>query len=378
MPAIAAVRLEAVASAQQSAEEVAVIEPFWREVRQQFTLDPVLMNLDNAGGSPSPVTVHEAYKRHLDQVNRLPAHYRAHFEAQITDIRRDLAQELGCEPPELTLTGGTEAPLGLAVMGIELGEGDEVISLDRGESRAQWMWDQRARREGIAVRRVELPTGATRADVLARVQAVVTPRTRVLHFAHVTTTGQLLPVGDLGRMARPRKIVTVVDGGQAVGQFPFALRELECDVYAARLDAWMMGPQGTGLLYVRSGVDVQRPDPIMAGSEAAAVAALAEALTFHRAVGPERKAARLRYLTLRWVNGLRSRPQVQIVSGEPMTTWGLGAFTINRLPAPAVVTALREKHSIVVSHDAAVRVSPNVYTSVEEIDRFIAAVRSLL
>jgi selenocysteine lyase/cysteine desulfurase len=61
-----------------------------------------------------------------------------------------------------------------------------------------------------------------------------------------------------------------------------------------------------------------------------------------------------------------------------MTTWGLGAFTINRLPAPAVVTALREKHSIVVSHDAAVRVSPNVYTSVEEIDRFIAAVRSLL
>jgi selenocysteine lyase/cysteine desulfurase len=371
------VRLRAVASPQQSAEEVAVIEPFWREVRQQFMLDPVLMNLDNAGGSPSPVTVHDAYKRHLDQLNRLPVHYRVRLAAQSADITLDLAQELGCESSEFTPSGIAEEPLHRAVAGVELREGDEVISVDL-ESAAQWLWDQRVQREGIVMRRLELPASTTLADALARAQAAFTPRTRVLQFPHVTGAGQLLPVRELGRVARLRSITTIVDGSQAVGQFPFALRELECDVYTARLDTWMMGPQGTGFLYVRSGVELRGPEPTTPGSAAAAIAALAEAITFHRAVGPERKAARLRYLTMRWINGLRSRPQVQIVSGDPVSTWGLAAFNINRLPAPGIVTTLREKHGIVVGNAGGVRVSPNVYTSVEEIDRFIAAVRALL
>ena len=396
-----------VQAGQQSAEEVAVIEPYWREVRKAFTLDPSLMNLNNGNSSPSPQIVHEAFKRHLDDANRLPVHYRTLIEQRLDAVRRELATEFGCDPAELAFTRNATESLHIAQLGLALRPGDEVLTTDQDYPRMLWLWDQRARRDGIVVKRVQFPVPTTATDLLERFERAITPRTRVMQFCHVTnTTGQLFPVRELSRLARSRGIVSIVDGAQAVGHVPFRLRDLECDLYGTSLHKWLMAPHGTGFLYVRRET-IERVWPLYAALEsvrgdirkfeeigthpAGARAAIAEALTFHRAVGADRKAARLRYLTMRWINGLRSRPQVRILSSrEPNETWGLASFAIQGVNAATVVPAMLEKHGIVISAAvnqglpgpvldySGIRVTPNIYTSIEEIDRFIAAVRSFL
>ena len=404
------VSLDALAAAgvqagQQSAEEVAVIEPYWREVRQTFTLDPSLINLNNGNSSPSPRTVHEAFKRHLDDTNRLPVHYRTLLEQRFDDVRREVATEFGCDATELAFTRNATEALHIAQLGLELQPGDEVIATDQDYPRMLWLWDQRARRDGIVVKRVQFPVPATAADLIQRFESAITPRTRVMQFCHITnTTGQLFPARELCRLARSRGIVSIVDGAQAVGHIPFQLRDLECDLYGTSLHKWLMAPHGTGFLYVRR-EGIERLWPLYAAIDsmrgdirkfeeigthpAAARAAIADALTFHRAVGADRKAARLRYLTMRWINGLRSRPQVRILSSlEPNETWGIASFAIQGVNAGAVVPAMLQKHNIVVSAAvnqglpgpvldySGIRVTPNIYTSIEEIDRFVAAVRA--
>ena len=403
LDALAAAGLQA---GQQSPEEVAVIEPYWREVRQAFTLDPSLINLNNGNTPPSPQTVHEAFKRHLDDSNRLPMHYQTLF-GRVEEVRRDLAAEFGCDPAELALTRNATESLHIAQLGLDLRPGDEVITTDQDYPRMLWLWDQRARRDGIVIKRVQFPVPTTAADLIQRFESAMTPRTRVMHFCHITnTTGQLFPVRELSRLARSRGIVSIVDGAQAVAHLPLQLRDLECDLYGTSLHKWLMAPKGTGFLYVRregierlwplyAAVDSMRGDvrkfEEIGTHPAAARAAIAEALTFHRAVGSERKAARLRYLTMRWINGLRSRPQVRILSSlEPNETWGMATFAINGVNAASLVPMMLEKHGIVVSAAvnqgvpgpvldySGIRVTPNIYTSIEEIDRFVAAIRELL
>ena len=208
------------------------------------------------------------------------------------------------------------------------------------------MWDQRARRDGIVVRRLQFPVPTTAADLLRRIEEAVTPRTKVLHVCHITNvTGQLFPVRELSRMARDRGILTIVDGAQAAGHIPVNLGELDCDVYGTSLHKWLMAPLGTGFLYVRR-ERIERLWPLQAtvagmrgnirkfediGTQpAAARAALVEALEFHRTIGVERKAARLRHLTLRWAEALGAHPRVRLLSSvEAGQTWGLATVAID-------------------------------------------------
>ena len=211
--------------AQQSPDEVAVIEPFWREVRASFALDPKLINLDNSSGSPSPRTVQESLKRHLDEVNRLPAHYGPLIGLRMDDVRRELATEFGCDPAELSTTAGAVIALGVAQSALDLQAGDEVVTTEHDHPDVLSAWDELARRGGIVVKRVTFSPPAGAADLLQRFEAALTPRTRILQFSHITrSTGQLLPVRDLSRLARSRGILTIVDGTQALGHLPFRLR----------------------------------------------------------------------------------------------------------------------------------------------------------
>lgn len=404
--------LEAVAQATaavagQASDATAQDEVYWREIRRAFVLDPALINLNNGNSSPCPQNVHDALKRHLDASNLLPVHHRGLLEQTFDAVRRQLADEFGCDPQELALTRNATEALHIAQCGVELRPGDEVVTTDQDYTRMLWAWDQRARRDGIVVRRIQFPVPANPADLVQRFERAITPRTRVLHFCHVTNgTGQLFPVRELARLARSRGIVTIVDGAQAVGHVPVNLRELECDLYGTSLHKWLMAPHGTGFLYVRReriqatwplqpalasmGGDIRKFEEI--GTQAAAArAAIPEALAFHRTIGLARKRARLVYLTRRWAMALRESPQVRILSSlDPDGSSAVAAFAVKGMRAPALVQALFDKHRIVTSAVVSqglpgpvidfegVRVTPNIYTTTEEIDAFVAAVRAEL
>jgi selenocysteine lyase/cysteine desulfurase len=405
--------LEGIEAASQSVAdrlpgEVAKDEFYWREIQLAFKLDRTLINLNNGFTCPCPRVVLESVWRYMEMINMLPVHYQGMVANNIQTIRLRMAAEFGCDPEEMALTRGASESLQIAQNGIDLKAGDEVITTEQDYPRMLTTWDQRMRREGIKVTRLQFPVPATQDDLYERFEKAITPRTKVFHFCHITNlTAQMFPVQRLSRLARSKGIVTIVDGAHALGHFPFKLRDLECDAYGVSLHKWLLAPIGNGCLYVRKEM-IPKFWPLQAAPEQqdndirkfeaigthpwAIRAALGEALAFHQAIGAERKAARLRYLTLRWANALKSHPRVKILSnlGEPPETWGVAAVNIEGIDVRALAKFLMDKYRIIsvplvggappnqVFDYQALRVSPNVYTTLEEIDTFVTAMEDAL
>jgi selenocysteine lyase/cysteine desulfurase len=388
-------------------EELAADETFWREIQFAFTLDRTLINLNNGNQCPSPTVVHDACKRYMDVSNQAPAYHRALIERNIETARRRLAEEFGADPEELAITRNASESLQIAQNGLDLKPGDEVITTEQDYGRMLTTWDQRARRDKIKITRLDFRCPTTQADLLQRFERAITPQTKVFHFCHITNqSGQLFPVRDISRLARQRGITTIVDGAHALAHFPFRLRDLEMDFYGVSLHKWLLAPLGTGLLYVRrdriastwplQAAPERRDNDIrkfeeIGTSPAATKAAINEAIAFQQAIGIERKAARLRYLTLRWANELKKDSRVVLHSSlEAGQTWGLGAVSIKGIDSNSLVPYLWDKYRIVITaigHEnikdpgfsyRALRVTPNIYTPLEEIDTFVEAMQGVL
>jgi isopenicillin-N epimerase len=404
MPSYGIEEIEAAtaAVAERTPEEVAADETYWREIQFAFTLDRTLINLNNGNQCPAPTVVHEACKRYLDWANQAPVYHRGMIERNIETARRRLAEEFGADAEEIAITRNASESLQVAQNGLDLKPGDEIVTTEQDYGRMLTTWDQRARRDKIKVTRLDFPCPTTQDDLFKRFEAAITPQTKVLHFCHITNqSGQLFPVRELSLMARRRGITTIVDGAHAMGHFPFKLRDLEMDFYGVSLHKWLLAPVGTGLLYVRKD-RIASTWPLQAAPErrdndvrkfeeigtapAGPKAAINEAVAFQQAVGLERKAARLRYLTLRWANELRKNPRVRLHSSlEPGQTWGLAVVSIDGVDSSKLVTHLWDKHRIVITavgHEnvkdpklsyRGLRVTPNIYTPLQEIDTFVQA-----
>jgi isopenicillin-N epimerase len=385
----------------RSAEDVAKDEFYWREVQHGFDLDRTLINLNNGNSCPSPRSVHTALKQYLDMSNLAPVHYRGQLEQRKEVARRRLAAEFGCEPEQLALTRNSSEALQIAQNGIDLAPGDEVLTTEQDYPRMLTTWEQRARREKIVVRKINFPVPTTQDDLYERLVSAFTPRTKVLHFCHITNlTGQHFPVKRLCAAARERGILSIVDGAHSFAQFPFALADLgEPDYFGTSLHKWLLAPHNTGFLYVRrdriaptwplTAAPARSTDDIRKFEEvgtiaAAPFAAINEALAYHQAIGVERKAARLRYLTMRWANRLRSDARVQLHSTmAPGETFGLATVGIQGLKAGDISRVLWDRYRIITSaivqpEYQGVRVTPNIYSTLEEIDTFSTALEDLL
>ena len=390
------------AAADKPAAETAADEGYWREIQQAFTLDRTIINLNNGYTCPSPRVVHEALKRYLDMSNQAPIHYMWNMlEPNIETVRRKLAVEVGCDAEELAITRNASEALQIAQLGLDLRAGDHVVTTDQDYGRMLDTWDQRVRRDKIEVTKISFPVPTTKLSELTdRISRAITPKTKVVHICHVTNlTGQLFPVRDIARMARARGIQTIVDGAHAFAHFPFRLRDLEVDYYGTSLHKWLLAPVGTGFLYVRrENIEKLWPlTPAAAGRAkdirkfeeigthpAANHNAIAEALAFHQAIGIERKAARLRYLSDRWIAKLEKNPRVKILSSRlPDQAWGLANVSLEGVDVSKAYDFLWSKYRIITAaikrtDYQGLRVTPNVYTTLEELDTFAAAIEDLL
>jgi isopenicillin-N epimerase len=394
--------------AERSPEDVAKDEFYWREIQLGFKLDRTLINLNNGFTCPTPRVVLESAWRYMEMINMLPVHYQHMVQRNIQTIRRRMAAEFGCEPEELALTRGASESLQIVQNGIDLEPGDEVITTEQDYPRMLTTWDQRKRRDGIKVTRLQFSVPTTGDDLYQRFENAISPRTKVFHFCHITNlTAQMFPVQRLARLARSKGIVTIVDGAHALGHFPFKLRDLECDAYGVSLHKWLLAPIGNGCLYVRresipkfwplQAAPARQVDDIRKfesiGTHPWAIrAALGEALAFHQAIGAERKAARMRYLTMRWINALKQYPRFKVLSdlSEPPKTWGVAAAYIEGIDVRDLAKFLMDKYRIIVVpliggvppnavfDYQAIRVSPNVYTTLEEIDTFAMAMEDAI
>lgn len=386
----------------RSPEALAEDEDFWFGIQQAFTVDRSLVNLNNGGVCPSPKVVQDAMRRYLEISNQAPVYYMWRvLEPQVEAVRIRLARTFGCDPAEMAITRNASEALEIAQLGVNLEPGDEVLTTDQDYPRMNTTWDQRHRREGIVVKMVSFPTPPPSMQYLVDMfEQAITPRTKVIHFCHITNiAGQIFPAQEICRMARERGIITIVDGAHAFAQFPFDGGAIGCDYYGCSLHKWLLAPIGTGFLYVRKD-RIEQTWPLMAAPgkmdddihkfeeigthPAANHNAIAEALTFHEGIGPERKAARLRYLRDRWMRRLEGQPGVVLnTSFDPQMSCGLANVGIEGVEPGALTQHLWKTQRIIVTpigHPACrgIRVTPNVYTTLDEVDRFAEAMETVI
>jgi selenocysteine lyase/cysteine desulfurase len=239
--------------------------------------------------------------------------------------------------------------------------------------------------------------------MVALYAANITPRTRLILVTHVINfTGQVMPVREIADMARKRGIAVMVDGAHSFAHFDFKISDLGCDYFATSLHKWLFAPHGTGLLYVRRD-KIRGLWPLMAASPkmdddirkfeqvgtrpAANTLAIAEALTFHQALGGARKEARLLYLRDIWTKRLLATGRVKMLSSlkpaPPRVTSSIAMIDVDGIDPGKLAAYLWDKHrihtaGIVFDEFRGVRVTPSVYTTLEELDRFCTVMEKVI
>jgi selenocysteine lyase/cysteine desulfurase len=375
-------------------------EVFWRTIQQAFAVDRSLVNLNNGGISPSPRPVLDALFRHWSYENELPPYTMWQvLEPQREGVRQQLARIAGVSADEIALTRNASEGLETVQLGLPLAPGDEVLTTTQDYPRMITTWKQRARREGIVLRQFPLPTPAgDSARIVALFEENLSPRTKAILVSHVIfLTGQVMPVREIVALGRKRGIPVIVDGAHSFAHLDFTLADLDCDYFGTSLHKWLTAPHGTGMLYVRkeriAGVwslmaaDEKQDGDIRKFEEigthpAAPYLAIAEAVSFHQAIGQPRKLLRLVHLRDQWVEPLTSHPRFRLHTAlGPGQAGGIALFQIEGLDSAELVKRLWDKHRIFttgIKHEEfeGIRVTPNVYTTPAEIGRFVDAVQA--
>lgn len=381
--------------------EAAMDEDYWTTIQQAFSVTRGIINLNNGGVSPSPRIVTEAFVRYTWQQEDATAYTMWQIlEPQSETIRTGLAEIFGCDAEEIAITRNASESLEILLMGMDLKTGDEVLTTTQDYGRMRTTLQQRERREGLKLNLIKVPIAPADVDDLAKpFERAITPKTRLILMSHqINLTGQIMPVRKVCEIARARGIETIVDGAHSFAQFDFKRDDLQCDYFGTSLHKWLYAPKGTGLLYVRK-EKIPKVWPLMAsedkqkndirkfeeiGTHSAAMRlAIGEAVLFHNAIGGKRKEERLRYLSRYWMNRLKDAPKVGFnTSFDPKQSCAIANFKIDGVNPTDLGAYLMAKHKIFTTpivHDefTGIRITPNVYTALWELDRFCNVVEEV-
>lgn len=381
-------------------------ERLWSTVRRQFALAPGLAYFNAGGLGPSPRPVTDALVREMSALERVceTGHERA------AAIREKLSAFLSCAPDELAITRNATEGMNVVARGLALRAGDEVLLTTHEHPGGAIPWLALAKDSGIRVNLVE--PGAGGDDSLARIAAAITPRTRVVAVSHILcTTGLCMPARQIVQLCREKGVISVLDGAQTVGQVPVDLHDLGCDFYVSSGHKWLLGPKGTGLLYIGAAArELWHPTQVGAWSDqrydldagalefrtaadvveygtrnAALVVGLGAAVDFLNTLGMERVAQRGRALAQYLRQRLEAIPALEVLTpsaaaaSASMLTF---AAKDGALDVKTWAQSLHERHRIrvrpVPEHGLkGLRVSTHIYNTYAEIDRLVAALSAL-
>jgi isopenicillin-N epimerase len=397
-PTIAALLAEVQAAtmtvAHLTPQQAAMDEDYWAIIQNSFTVTRGIINLNNGGVSPSPRIVTEALVRYIWQQEDATAYTMWQIlEPQSETIRTGLAEVFGCDREEIAITRNASESLEILLMGMDFKPGDEILTTTQDYPRMLTTLRQRERREGLKLKLIQIPIPPKNLDeITTAFERGITPRTRLILMSHqVNITGQITPVKAICEMARAKGIETIVDGAHSFAQFDFKQKDLGCDYFGTSLHKWLYSPKGTGLLFVKRD-KIEKLWPLMAAESkqasdirkfeeigthsAAPKLAIGESLLFHNGIGGKRKEARLRYLSRYWMNRLKDVPKVRFnTSFDPNQSCAIANVHIEGSNPGAIGSYLFSKHHIFTTpivHEEfqGIRITPNVYTTLGELDRF--------
>lgn len=383
-----------------SPAELAEDETFWEGIRQGYRLKPDYINLENGYYCFLPSETLENYINHIREVNYQGSYYMRTVQ---TDNKKKviarLAELAGCAPEEMAITRNTTESLDTVINGIHWQAGDEAIMAEQDYGSIVGMFKLMENRYGIVRKVLSVPNHpANDEEVVNLYRQAITPKTRLILVSHmVNITGQILPIKKICDMAHSFNVEVAVDGAHSFAHVNFKIPDLGCDYFAASLHKWLSVPLGSGILYVKNGkapglwslmADWGMKDDIthLAHTGTHPVATdltILDAIDFYQKLGPERKEARLRYIQNYWVS--KVRPMKHIVLNTPADisrSCGIANVGVRGMKPADMAKTLLEKYKIwTVAIDGqgvqGCRITPNVYTSLQDLDVFVKALSEM-
>lgn len=373
-------------------------EELWARIAQAYTVSSTILNLNNGGVSPQPKIVQDAVDRYYHLSNEAPTYYMW----QILDkgreaLRRKLADLAGTSSDEIAINRNTTEALATVTWGLSLGKGDEIVMTKQDYPNMIHAWKQKELREGIIIKWLsfKLPI-ENESEIVKTFVDATTAKTKIWHITHmINWTGQIMPVKKLCEEARRRNIISIVDGSHTFAHLDFKISDFTPDYFGTSLHKWLCAPFGTGMLYVRKeniatlwplfpndkpqGNDIRKFESLGTRSFAPEQA-IGQAIDFHHAIGSKRKEQRLHYLKNYWCEKIMNHPRIKLnVSLKPEYACALGNFSIDGIEPETVASRLFSEHQIHTTaikweNISGVRVTPHVYTTTKDLDRFVEAV----
>jgi selenocysteine lyase/cysteine desulfurase len=382
-------------------EALASDEDYWSYIQQAYTVNPNIINLNNGGVSPAPITVQQALQRYNQLANEGPSYYMWRILDQGREpLRAKLAELAGCDPDEVAINRNATEALNTVIYGLRLQKGDEVIGTKQDYPNMIQAWKQRALREGIVYKQISFDFPIEDNDaIVAAFERAITPATKVLHITHlINWVGQIMPVQQLTAMAKRRGIQTIVDGAHSFGLLDFKIPDLGCDFFGTSLHKFLSAPVGSGMLWVKKeriaslwpmmcndkpeSDDIRKFETL--GTRSFPIEqAIGEAINFHNAIGPARKQARMHYLKNYWASAVQKIPGVQIhTSLNPAFSCAIAGVsvagkTIAQLDNELFNTYKIHTVGIVWENISCVRITPHVYTKTKDLDKLISAITTI-
>jgi selenocysteine lyase/cysteine desulfurase len=388
-------------SADISADVLASDDAFWKKIRNQYILKTDYINLENGYYNFVPQPILEKYIEHIREVNLQGAYYMRTVQFDNKNrIAGKIAELAGCMPEEMIITRNTTESLDMIIGGQDWKAGDEAVMAEQDYGAMLDMFTQISKRYGVINKIISVPNHPSSDEEIVRLyENAITPKTKLLMVCHmINITGQILPVRKICDMAHSKGVEVLVDGAHAFAHIQYKISDLNCDYYGASLHKWLSVPLGSGMLYVRK-EKISKIWPLLADGEkdlskinrlnhtgtlpVHTDLSIEDAIDYYKFIGSDRKEKRLRYLQNYWTSSVRNIPKIIVnTPADNNRSCGIANVGIEGITPGDLATRLLKEHKVfTVAIDYAnvhgCRITPNLYTTTEELDSFILALKTL-
>lgn len=340
----------------------------WEKVRNHFYFDKKFIDLRTFAASPIPKQTLEHFTQNYRQVQAFPSnrnHGIANGKKELLRIK--ISEHLNCSFEEVAIMRSTTEALNNALMGIKLKKGDEVLASIHEYDSMMATLEQRRKRDGIKISKVEIPYKPTsKEQVLEYFKKSATPKTKVILISHIVwISGQIYPIEEICKWAREKNIITVVDAAQSFSHIETDLSKIDCDYFGASLHKWCAAPLGTGFLYIKK-EKISDTYPLFAsyqfssdssriekfenfGSITPIFDSCVNSLEYWTNLGNDKKKSRIQFLKNYLADKLKNISEVEIVTNiEPENSCGILYFNVKNKSAGKLKERLYNEYSISV------------------------------
>jgi len=384
-----------------SSEKLASDDTFWKKIRSQYLLKTDYINFENGYYNIIPQPTLEKYIQHIRDVNLHGAYYMRTVQVENKNrMAAKLAELAGCRSDELIITRNATEALDIVIAGQDWKVGDEAVMAIQDYGSMLDMFQQVSNRYGVVLKKVSVPNHPkSDEEIVFLYENAITSKTKLMMVSHmINITGHILPVKKICAMAHRKGVKVLVDGAHAFAHIQYKINELDCDYYGTSLHKWLSVPLGAGFLHVKK-ENIPTVWPLIGDGNTdltnilrlnhtgthppATDLAIEDAIDFYNTMGAEKKEARMRYLQQYWTRRVKDLPNIVVnTPTENNRSCGIANVGIKGITPSALEKRLLKEYKIyTVAIDYAnvqgCRITPNVFTSLNDLDVFVSALKKM-